>query len=114
MIELHDALELLRGVIAPRRANLNGRVGLAVAARGRWLIDGDADDVITAGWDDAVATAVLMNEATFVDFVLGRFSPATAGPEHLFVWTGEEAPLLALAAALQERADKPWHTRLQR
>jgi hypothetical protein len=113
-LSFDDALDLLRGLVGRQRTKLNGRIGLAIAARGCFIVDGESDDVLKPGWDNDAPTSILTNEETLIDLALGKFRPEAPKPEHLFLWTGDDVPLAALADALDAEVKRPWHSRLRK
>ena len=111
-LSVDDALSLLSHLLEQRRSKLKGVVGLAVAAHGRFLIDPSGDNVVREGWDENVAAGVLLNKATLIDLVLGRFKPDEMTREQLFLWTGDAKSLQGLADALGASPSSPWQSRL--
>jgi hypothetical protein len=109
-----DALAFLGAVAARHREKLRGPVGVAVAGHGRYTLDPAAEDVLTSSWDDAVPTALLVNERALFALVAGRFDPRAPSDGELCAWTGDPAGLTGLADALAagDGDRRPWQTRL--
>lgn len=113
-MSVDDAIAFLGALAAKNRAKLAGAVGVAVAGHGRWTLDPAREDVLARAWDDAVPTAILVNEAALASLLAGRLDPTEPSEDELVAWTGDPRGLVALADAIGAGETRAWQTRLLR